>query len=62
MAGEVTLAVRDKKNRDKNAEAKKRNDYRKGLSDADQIKRLDGRLGTGIGARIERAKLNMVQL
>ena len=52
----------------KRAEANERNDYRKGLSNANQIKRLDKRLGTGIGAGVERARLskhiarNVVQL
>jgi hypothetical protein len=57
MASDATLAVKDHKNRNKNAEANERMVYRKGLTDAEQLTRLDNRLGTGIGAGRERAKL-----
>ena len=52
-----TVAIKDHKNRNKHAEANERMVYRKGLSDAEQLKRLDQRLGNGIGARNERSRI-----
>ncbi len=53
-----TTRVREHKSRDKGAEVKERIEYRRGLSAKEQIKALDIRLGEGIGAQKERAKLN----
>jgi hypothetical protein len=58
MASDATLAVKDHKNRNKHAEANERMVYRKGLTDALQLERLDKRLGFRIGAKNERARLN----
>lgn len=57
-AQDVTRVIRDRKNRDKNVEAKERNQYRKGLTNAQQIIRLNNRLGEGIGAKLERARIS----
>jgi hypothetical protein len=53
-----TVAVKEYKKRDKHAEANERMVYRKGLSNAEQLKRLDARLGIGVGAISERRKLS----
>ena len=54
---DATADVRSHKNRNKRVEAEERMTYRKGLSDADQLTRLDTRLGPNIGANRERARL-----
>jgi hypothetical protein len=59
MASDATVTITDYKNRDKQAEADERMVYRKGLSNAEQLKRLDTRLGSGIGAISERKRLSI---
>jgi len=54
----ATVTIKDYKNRNKHAEANERMVYRKGLTDAEQLKRLDQRLGNGIGARNERKRIS----
>ena len=54
---EATRAIRDHKNRDKSAEAAERKEEARKSSNAAQIKRLDDRLGAGIGAAKERRRL-----
>lgn len=57
MASDATVTVRDHKNRDKHAEANERMVYRKGLSNAEQLRRLDERLGSNVGATRERKRI-----
>jgi len=54
---EATRIVRDHKNRNKKDEAFSRQLYRDQLSNEQQIKELDNRLGVGIGAAKERKRL-----
>lgn len=54
---EKTRMVRDHKNRDKREEALERDIYRTAQTDAQQIRRLDNRLGGGVGAARERERL-----
>ncbi len=54
---ETTRAVRDHKNRDKSAEAEERKTEARKINNQTQIKRLDDRLGVGIGAAKERRRL-----
>jgi hypothetical protein len=44
---------------ERQAKALERNKYRAALSNADQLKELDLRLGKGVGATKERARLSM---
>ena len=54
---EATRAVRDHKNRDKPAEAEERKTEARKINNQTQIKRLDDRLGVGVGAAKERRRL-----
>ena len=53
-----TDRIKEYKNRDKAEEVRERIEYRKSQSSKEQIKALDLRLGEGIGAKSERARLN----
>lgn len=52
-----TRRIKNYKNRDKSTEAEERKAESKNKSNAAQIKRLDDRLGVGIGAARERQRL-----
>jgi len=54
---EATRIIRDHKNRNKTTEAKQRQFERDTLTDQEQLKELDNRLGIGIGAARERKRL-----
>ena len=54
---EETCRIRDHKNRDKRVEAEERQSYRNQLSNETQLSMLDRRLGSGIGAKKERRRL-----
>lgn len=55
---EESRKIRDYKNRDKAEEALERQKIRNNRKAVDQLKELDRRLGTGIGATKERSRLN----
>ncbi len=52
-----TQRIMDNKNRDKRAESVLRKAMRDELTGAEQIRALDKRLGFGVGAKKERARL-----
>ena len=54
---EKTRAVRDHKNRDKQAESEDRQLERNASTNEAQIRELDNRLGVGMGAAKERKRL-----
>jgi len=53
-----TDRIKEYKNRDKASESEERNDYRRSKSAIEQIEILDKRVGKGVGAKSERARLN----
>jgi len=60
MSEEETRRIKDNKNRDKRAEAEERQGRRGIKSAQEQLEVLDKRLGKGVGAFKERAKLNRI--
>ena len=53
-----TDRIKEYKNWDKASESEERNDYRRSKSAIEQIEILDKRVGKGVGAIKERARLN----
>jgi len=58
MSEKETSRIKEHKSRDKASESEERNDYRRSKSAIEQIEILDKRVGKGVGAIKERARLN----
>jgi len=54
---EETRRIHNHKTCDKAGEARERNVYRTSIGDVEQLARLNARLGVGVGAKRERARL-----